>query len=128
MAGKGNGKQRPGERSDQDESPTRAYGAQMPFAPQVRGLDGGLAKACPSTERLSQRSYRSFRRRLELFERQCHRRSIEAAIEGALLLISRLNDLAWDATEALDFAALESSSTPFKPIYGILDSIYQYQQ
>ena len=27
----------------------------------------------------------------------------------------------------MDYSALESSSTPFKPIYAILDSIYQYQ-
>ena len=42
-------------------------------------------------------------------------------------MVSRLNDLAWDATEAMDFMALESSSTPFKPIYVILDGICQYQ-
>ena len=125
MAGKGNGKPHRGG-GEHDGSPTGS-GAQLPFSPPVRGLDGGLAKACPSTEALTQRSCRSFRRRLELFERQCHRRSVEAAVEGALLLISRLNDLAWDVTEAMDFTALESSSTPFKPIYAILDGIYQYQ-
>ena len=101
--------------------------AQAPYAPQVRGLDSGLAKACPNMEGLTQKSYRSFRRRLELFERQCHRRSVDAAVEGALLMISRLN-LAWEATESIDYTALESSARPFKPIYVILDEIYQYQE
>ena len=71
MATKGNGKQqRPG--GEQGASHTGGTGSQMPFTPQVRGLDGGLAKECPSTDGLTQRSYRSFRRKLELLERQCH--------------------------------------------------------
>ena len=77
---------------------------------------------------LIQKGYRSFRRRLELFERQCHRRSLDAAVEGALLMVSRLNDLAWEATESLDLTALEGSARPFKPIYILLDEIYQYQE
>ena len=106
----------------------RGAQAQAPFAPQVRGLDGGLAKACPNMEGLTQKTYRSFRRRLELFERQCHPRSFDAAVEGALLMISRLNNLGWEATESIDYTALESSAQPFKPIYKILDDIYQYQE
>ena len=67
MSGRGNGKPHRGG-GERDGSRTGA-GEQLPYTPPVRGLDGGLAKACPSTEELTQRSYRSFRRRLELFER-----------------------------------------------------------
>ena len=111
-----------------EDDPRGAQQAQTPFTPQIRGLDGGLAKACPNMEGLTQKTYRSFRRRLELFERQCHRRSTDAAVEGALLMISRLNNLAWEATESIDYTALESSAQPFKPIYKVLDDIYQYQE
>ena len=54
----------------------------IPFssASQSKGLDSGLAKACPSTDNLNQKSYRSFRRRLELFQRQCSRRGREVAV------------------------------------------------
>lgn len=84
------------------ESPGRQGGN------SYKGLDSGLSKAC----KLNQKNYRSFRRRVELFERQCHRRSVDAAIEGALLLISRLQDLAWDSTEQISFEA-ERSTRPF---------------
>ena len=93
-----------------------------------KGLDSGLSKACPDTDKLNQKNYRSFRRRVELFERQCHRRSVDAAIEGTLLLISRLQDLAWDSTEQISFEALERSSRPFTFVYEILDNLYQYEQ
>ena len=94
----------------------------------LKGLDSGLSKACPPTEGLSQKNYRSFRRRVELFERQCHRRSVDTAVEGALLLISRLQDLAWDSTEQISFEALERSPKPFTFVYEILDNLCQYEQ
>lgn len=37
-----------------DDQPNRGTGSEMPFTPQVRGLDGGLAKACLSTDGLTQ--------------------------------------------------------------------------
>ena len=93
-----------------------------------KGLDSGLSKACPSTDGLSQKTYRSFRRRVELFERQCHRRNVDTAVEGTLLLISRLQDLAWDSTEQISFEALERSTQPFTFVYEILDNLYQYEK
>ena len=64
-----------------------------------RGLDSGLAKAAPNAHGLCQRNYRAYRRRLDLFSRQCLRRGREVAVEGALLVMSQLQDSAWDATE-----------------------------
>ena len=87
-------------------------GLQIPGVPfssssQSKGLDSGLAKACPSTDNLNQKSYRSFRRRLELFQRQCTRRGREVAVGGTFLVISRLKDAAWDAAEHLSFDEVE---------------------
>ena len=116
---------------DQDfpeEPRERANGGRPDTGGGFRGLDSGLSKACPSTDGLNQKNYRSFRRRVELFERQCHRRSVDTAVEGALLLISRLQDLAWDSTEQISFEALERSPTPFTFVYEILDNLYQYEQ
>ena len=99
----------------------------MTFAPQqqnTRGLDSGLAKACPSAEGFTQKTYRSYRRRLELFEKQCTRRGHDTAVEGAYLVISSLRDVAWDATEQLDFNAIESAPTPFRALYF---ELYQYE-
>ena len=94
-------------------------GLQMPFnpGPSRGGLDSGLAKACPSSEGLSQKTYRSYRRRLELFQRQCGRRGRETAVEGTFLVISKLRDVAWDATEQLNFDEVERSSDPFKLVF-----------
>ena len=37
------------------------------------GLDSGLAKSASQADGLTQKSYRSYRRRLVLFSMQCHR-------------------------------------------------------
>ena len=100
---------------------------QLPHVPQRSGLDSGLAKACPSSEGLSQKTYRSFRRRLELFQRQCDRRGRETSIEGAFLVISKLRDVAWDATEQLSFDEVERSGAPFQLVFRLLDELYQYE-
>ena len=101
---------------------------QLPFTPSHRGgLDSGLAKACPDAEGLNQKSYRSYRRRLELFEKQCERRGHETMVEGAYLVVSRLKDVAWDATEQLDFDDIENATKPFKAVFRLLDELYQYE-
>ena len=101
---------------------------QLPYTPQRRGgLDSGLAKACPTSEGLTQKTYRSYRRRLELFQRQCDRRGRETSIEGAFLVISKLKDVAWDATEQLSFDEVERSDAPFRLVFRLLDDLYQYE-
>ena len=104
---------------------------QLPFtpSPSSKGLDSGLAKACPSTsaDGLTQKNYRSYRRRLELFEKQCMRRGHDTSVEGAYLVISRLRDVAWDATEQLNFDDIEQATRPFKAVFRLLDNLYQYE-
>eukprot|EP00435_Cladocopium_sp_Y103_P057283 s447_g19.t1 len=78
-----------------------------------RGLDSGLAKAAPSAQGLNQKTYRSFRRRLDLFSRQCKRRGTSVAVEGAFLVFSQLQDVAWDASESIDMDDVELSDDPF---------------
>lgn len=90
---------------------------------QRNGLDGGLAKSAPRAEGLTQKSYRSYRRRLVLFSMQCHRRGRETAVEGAFLAVSLLSDAAWEATEQLDF----EEKRPFRPLLALLDGLYQYE-
>ena len=79
-----------------------------------RGLDSGLAKAAPSATGLSQKTYKSYRRRLELFGRQCLRRGKETAVEGAYLVMSQLQDVAWDAAESIDYDDIELGPGPFQ--------------
>ena len=99
----------------------------MSMTPAYRGLDNGLAKAAPSPEGLNQKNYRNFRRRMELFKMQCNRRGRDAMVEGALLVISRLQDVAWDATEQLRFEEVENAADPFQPLLRMLDELYQYE-
>ena len=82
-----------------------------------RGLDSGLAKAAPSAEKLTQKSYRSYRRRLKLFAKQCSRRSRDTSIEGAFLVLSLLQDSAWEAAEQIDLDQVELEEDPFRPIF-----------
>ena len=49
--------------------PTQANGGQQGQDFFERGLDAGLAKAAPSAQGLTQKTYRSYRRRLDLFSR-----------------------------------------------------------
>ena len=62
---------------------------------------------------------------MELFAVQWWRRSKDAEIEGALLVVSLLKNLAWDAaSEQLDLQEIE----PFKPVLKLVDGLYQYEE
>ena len=130
MAGKGQQRRRQQEEEAESapSSPTRANGGGRASEPPYRGLDSGLAKAAPSADGLSQKTYRSFRRRLELFSLQCRRRSRDAEIEGALLVVSLLKDSAWEACEQLDYKEIQDSTEPFKPLVKLLDQLFQYEE
>ena len=82
-----------------------------------RGLDSGLAKAAPKAEGLTQKGYRSYRRRLELFAMQCKRRGRDAEIEGAFLVVSLWKDVVWEAAEQLDLTDIELDENPFNPTF-----------
>eukprot|EP00435_Cladocopium_sp_Y103_P037737 s3600_g10.t1 len=86
----------------------------------LTGLVSGFAKA--------QSTYRSYRRCLNLFGRQCRRRGGGVAIEGTYLVLSQLQDVAWDATEGLDMDDMELSDDPFKPIVEVLDRLFQHEE
>ena len=93
-----------------------------------RGLDSGLAKAAPSAIGLNQKTYRAYRRRLDLFSRQCERRGNSVSVEGAYLVLSQLQDVAWDATESIELDDIELSENPFKPIAKVLDALSQHEE
>ena len=38
------------------------------------------------------------------------------AVEGAFLVLSQLQDVAWDASESIDYDDIELADDPFKPI------------
>ena len=108
--------------------PTQANGGQQGQDGFERGLDAGLAKAAPSAQGLTQKTYRSYRRRLDLFSRQCQRRGAGVAIEGAFLILSQLQDVAWDAMESLDYDYIELAEDPFSPITSVLDALFQHEE
>ena len=108
--------------------PTQANGGQQGQDFFERGLDAGLAKAAPSAQGLTQKTYRSYRRRLDLFSRKCQRRGAGVAIEGAFLILSQLQDVAWDAMESLDYDYIELAEDPFSPITSVLDALFQHEE
>ena len=91
-------------------------------------MDSGLAKAAPSAEGLTQSGYRGYRRRLELYALQCRRRSQDAEIEGALLVISLLKDTVWDAAEQIDLREITNGTNPFAPLFSVMDQLFQYEE
>ena len=74
---------------------------------QRLGLDAGLGRSCPDSTGLSQMNYRSFRRRIDVFEMCCRRRCVNVIAEGALLLLQSFTKEPWDACEAIDLNELE---------------------
>lgn len=50
------------------------------------------------------------------------------AIEGAFLVMSQLQDSAWDATEGVDYDDIELAENPFEPIRSTLDLLYQHEE
>ena len=121
MSGKGGG----GSSAAADGDAQANGGGQASFQ---RGLDSGLAKATPSADKLDSKSYRSYRRRLLLFSKQCSRRGANVAVEGAYLTLSLLQDSAWEAAEQLNIDDIEADSDPFRPILMLLDRLYQYEE
>ena len=125
--GGGSGGRGNGHGNGQPQQPV-ADGGEAVVTGFQRGLDSGLAKAAPSPAGLSQKTYKSYRRRLELFGRQCLRRGKETAVEGAYLVMSQLQDVAWDAAESIDYDDIELDPDPFKPIKKVLDVLFQHEE
>ena len=102
----------------------QAQGGPQPLRP---GLDAGLARSCPDSTGLSQMNYRSFRRRIDVFEMCCRRRGVGVIAEGALLLLQSFTKEPWDACEAIDLNLLEGPQA-FLHIRKALDGLYQYDE
>ena len=49
-------------------------------------------------------------------------------MEGAFLVMSQLQDSAWDATEGNDYDDIELSENPFLPIRQTLDLLFQHEE
>ena len=88
----------------------------------------GLGQSSSISCWVNRSTYRSYRRRLDLFSRQCRRRGQGVALEGAYLVLSPLQDVAWDATAGLDYGDMELSDDPFKPLLVILDRPFQHEE
>ena len=43
-------------------------------------------------------------------------------------MLSQLQDVAWEATEGLDYDDMELSDDPFKPLVAILDKLFQHEE
>jgi len=50
------------------------------------------------------------------------------AVEGAFLVLSQLQDVAWDASESIDYDDIELSEDPFQPIVKVLDNLFQHEE
>ena len=87
-----------------------------------QGLDSGLASSD------GRQTYRSYRRRQGLFEKQGTSRGPNMAAEGAFLAPSLLQDSAWDAAEQLNIDEIEAEPQPFRPLLRLLDRLYQYEE
>ena len=72
-------------------------------------------------------SYRSFRRRVEVYMRCCRRRGQEAVIEGAFLLMQQFGKTAWDACEEISLDELETPRA-FDVLLEALDKLYRYDE
>ena len=127
--GKGNGGQHQANGGNGGGGPAVPPPANPPPAAVAELLKySGLAKAAPSAVGLTQTTYRSFRRRLDLFGRQRLRRGNATAVEGAYLVLSQLQDVAWDASESIDYDDIELNEDPFKPIVEVLDKLFQHEE
>ena len=109
--------------------PTPANGGQQgQVGGFERGLDSGLAKAAPSAQGLTQKTYRSYRGRLDLFSRQCQRRSW-CRHRGCLLdpLSVPRRGLGRNGEPGL-YNDIELTDDHFKPITKVLDSLFQHEE
>jgi len=90
-----------------------------------RGIDGGLARAAPDAKDLKDDNYRTFRKRLDLFERCCRRRGADAVAEGAMVVLQSLSGEAWVACEECDLDRIDSAEA-FDELRLHLDALFRY--
>ena len=91
-----------------------------------RGLDSSLQKHAPKNEGLDAASYKTFRRKLETYQRMCQRRSQNFAVEAAFGIFAALQETHWDITETIDLESIEMRH--FEAIKEVLDPLFKYGQ
>ena len=89
------------------------------------GLDAGMTRAMPDGAKLSSENYRTFRRRLQIFQKMCARRGPSTIAEGALSLLASFEGDLFDKLETIPLDDLEQP-TAFTEILRILDMHFQY--
>ena len=91
-----------------------------------RGLDGGLARACPDLSDLNKSNYRKYRRRFEVFKRMCTRRSPTAINDGAYLILGTLQEKFWALSEKVDLDTLDTPQA-FDHLITLMDGHFKYE-
>ena len=71
------------------------------------GLDAGLTRAMPDGAKISSENYRTFRRRLQIFQTMCRRRGPATVAEGALALLALFDGDLFDKLETILLEDLE---------------------
>ena len=79
----------------------------------------------PEAAKLTPENYRTFRRRLQIFQRMCTRRGPTTIAEGALALVASFEGDLFDKLEAVSLDDLEGDNA-FDAILVILDRQFQY--
>ena len=91
-----------------------------------RGLDAGLARACPDLSDLNKSNYRKYRRRFEVFKRMCTRRSPTAISDGAYLILGTLQEKFWALSEKVDLDTLDTPQA-FDHLITLMDGHFKYE-
>ena len=89
-----------------------------------RGMDSSLQKHAPKTEGLEASSYKTFRRKLDTYEKMCLRRGNNCAVEAAYSLFAALQETHWEITETMDLEQIETNH--FQAIKDVLDPLFKY--
>ena len=63
-----------------------------------------------------------------MLSRQCSRTGNRVSVEGAYLVLSQLQDVAWDATDSIELDDIEFADDPFKPIVKVLGALFQHEE
>lgn len=88
---------------------------QVPATPTGSAVTGGrgdstLAKACPSLQGLTKKTYRQMRIRLQTYRSMAKRRGEEAEADAAFLLLNQVQDYHFWAVENFDHSLLHTEN------------------
>ena len=119
------------------EPPTVSTGAedahvtvQVPATPSGSTAGAGrgdstLAKACPSLQGLTKKTYRQMRIRLQTYRSMAKRRGEEEEADAAFLLLNQVQDYHFWAVENFDHTLLDTTN-PYDAVMSLLDDAFKY--